>query len=77
MFKNNLNGDHIVRIDAKNNNKLVAMEQGLYVQVVLICQNNLKITEENQNKMEQNSSSKISLKDYSIGLVFILIGLKK
>ena len=53
------------------------MEQGLYAQVVMLCRKDLKIVEANKNKMTLNSSSKVRLQDHSIGLIFILIGLKK
>ena len=53
------------------------MEKGLYSQLVILCRKGLKITEENKNKNEINSSSKVSLQDNIVGLILILIVLKK
>ena len=52
-------------------------EQGLYAQVVMLRRKDLKTTEANKNKMELNSSSKVSMQYYSVGLILILIGLKE
>ena len=49
---NNANEDHNITIDVKNNMKRMLMEQGLYAQVVMLRQKDLKITEANKNKNE-------------------------
>ena len=54
----------------------MAMEKGLYAQVVKISRKDLKFIAENRNKMKQNSSSKVNLQDHSVGLILTLIGLK-
>ena len=51
------------------------MEQGLYAQVVMLCQNDLKITEEHRN--EDKFNFRVSLQDNRVGLILILIGLEK
>ena len=53
------------------------IQQGLYAQVVMICQKDLKITEANGNKLKINSSSMISVQDHSVGSILIFIVLKK
>ena len=55
----------------------MAMEKGLYAQVVMLHRNHLKITEESKNKMKINSSSRARLQDHSVGLILVLIILKK
>ena len=57
--------------------KRMAMEQGLYAQVVMLRRKDLNITEQNKNEMMINSSSRVSLQNHSVGLILILIGLKK
>ena len=51
----------------------MVIEQGLYLQVVVLCQKDLNITEENKNKNEDNSSSRVILQDHSVVSVLILI----
>ena len=50
--KNNTNEDCNIPIEVKNNIKRMAMEQLFYAQVVMLCQNYLKITEANNNEIE-------------------------
>ena len=52
----------------------MAMEQVLYAQVAMLLRKDLKSTRKNKNKIKLNSSSKVSLQDHSIGLMFIMIG---
>ena len=53
------------------------MEQALYAQVFMPRQKDLNITEENRTKNGDNSSSGVSIQDHSVGLILILIGLRK
>ena len=64
-------------IEVKNNINLMPMEQVLDAQVVMLHRKYLKITEANKNKIKLNSTSKVSLHDHSVGLILILVGLKK
>ena len=73
--KNNVNESHNITIDVKNNIKIMATEQGLYAQAVMLCLKDLKITKAKQMKL--NSSSKVSIQDQNVGLILILIGLTK
>ena len=54
----------------------MATEQGLYAQVIMLSKKDLKITEA-KKKTKINSSSMVSLQDHSVGLILILIGLRK
>ena len=74
---NNKYQSHIIPIEVENNMKIMSVEQGLYAKVVMLCRKNLKITGANKNKMKINSSSRVSLKDHSVGLILVFIGLKK
>ena len=75
--KNNVNEARNIPIDVKNNIKVMATEQVLYAQVFMLFRKDLNITEANKNKIRINSSSRVSLQDHSVVLVFIFIRLKK
>ena len=47
--KKNVNKDHNIPNDVKNNIKRMAAEQGLYAKVVMLRQKNSKITKANKN----------------------------
>ena len=55
----------------------MSTDQGLYAQVVILCRKYLKLTKEIKIKMELNSSFKISVQDHRIGLIMILVLLRK
>ena len=76
-FKNNENTPFDIPTDVKNNLIQILMEQGLYAQVVMLCQKYLKIIEENKIKMRKKSISRVRLQDHSVCLILILIALKK
>ena len=50
--KNDANDAQLIPLDAKNNIKRMAVEQGLYAQVVKLRQNYLKFIAANKNKYE-------------------------
>ena len=75
--KNNVNEDHNIPLGVKNSLKRMSMEQGLYAQVVMLRQKDLKITEANKIKIEINLSSKVSLQYHSVGMILVLVLLKK
>ena len=76
-FKSNANVPFNISTNVKNNLRIMATEQGSYAQLVMLCRKDLNITEENENKMSINSSSKVSLQNHSVGLILVLVGLKK
>ena len=50
--KDNANEDQVIPIEVKDNITLMAMELGLYTQVVKLRRNDLKCFAENKNKNE-------------------------
>ena len=70
---NNVNEAPFLPLEVKNDINLMAMEQELYSQVVVIRREDLKFTEANKNKMKLNSSSKFSLKYHRVGLILVFI----
>ena len=50
--RDTVNEAHNISLEVKNNMKQISMEQGLYVQVVMIIQKELKFIAANKNKNE-------------------------
>ena len=50
--KNNANAAQCIPLKKKNNMKLMAMEQGLYAQVIMLCRKDLKFFAADKNKNE-------------------------
>ena len=59
----------------KNNKKIMAMEQGLYVQVVKIRRKDLKFVATDKTKMKLTLSFKVNLQDHNDSLILTEIGL--
>ena len=74
--KDNGNEDQFIPLGVKINIKLMAMEQGLYAQVVMLLRKDLEFIAANKNKLKLNSSSKVDIQDHSVVLILNLIGLK-
>ena len=58
-----------IPLEVKNNTKRMAMEQGLYAQVIMLCRKYLKLVETDGGEMKLNSISKVGLQDHNVGLI--------
>ena len=59
--------------DEKNNIKLIAMEQGLYTQVIKFWRKDLKFDAEDKNKNVSKLKFKVNPEDHDYGLILIQI----
>ena len=65
----NSNEAHNISREVKNNIKRIAMEQGLYAQVVNICRKDLKFVATDKKKMKLNLSFKVYQQHHNNGLI--------
>ena len=72
----NSNEAHNISREVKNNIKRIAMEQGLYAQVVNICRKDLKFVATDKKKMKLNLSFKVYQQHHNNGLILTQILLK-
>ena len=65
----NSNGAHYIPCDVKNNLNLMAMEQGLYAQVIMLSPEGLKVLHHIGTKMKLNLSFKVNIQYHNDGLI--------
>ena len=74
--KDNSNEMHDIPCEVKNNLKRMAIEQGLYAQVVNIFRKDLDFVATDQKKIKLNLSFKVNMQDHNDYLILTFIGLK-